>query len=211
MRALIVLLLSVGFTPGPRVAIPAVPQGKLRSAVNIVVKDESGAPIQDELLILQDLNDHQREMGRALSDKNGEISTFNVGPGLYRAIATTPYGLWQTQVREFLVNDIPVQLELVVQPMPTHGNGDIVLVGAEKLLVTVLDSDRHPVVAATVLARDREATLYLERWYKTDQSGGAAVEVVGDPLVLVVIFGKTLVTREISSKSTQQIIQLPRP
>lgn len=209
MRFLTVSALLFGLTLGPRVAIGAVPESKAVTAVNLVVEDGSGGPVQDELVILQDLDDHAREIRRALTDKNGEIPALNLSAGLYRAIATAPYGLWQTRVREFLVNDVPVRMVLGVEAMPTHGKGDVVTVGTEKMLIRVLDSSGHPAVGASVLARD--ATLYLERWYTTNQSGGATVEVVGDPLVLVVIFGKTLVSREIPSKSVQEIIQLPSP
>jgi hypothetical protein len=205
------LSLLFGLMLGPRAVIGAIPQGKPTTAVNLVVRDESGAPLKDELVIVQNLDDPEHEIARALTDANGEIPILNLESGLYRAIATAPYGLWQTQVREFLVNDMPMRLMLMVQGMPTHGHGDIVTVGTEKMFVRVLDSDGHPAVGAAVLARDRDATLHLQRWYKTDQSGGATVEVVGSPLVLVVIFGKTLVTREVSSKSRQQIIRLPRP
>jgi len=211
MRFLTMSALLFGLTLGPRVAIGAVPESKAVTAVNLVVKDGSGGPVQDELVILQDLNDHEREIRRALTDKNGEIPVLNLNAGLYRAIATAPYGLWQTRVCEFLVNDVPVRLVLGVEAMPTHGNGDVVTVGTEKMFIRVLDASGHPAVGAAVLARDRDATLNLERWYTTNQSGGATVEVVGDPLVLVVIFGKTLVSREISPKSVQEIIQLPSP
>ena len=211
MRYVPMLFLFFGLILGPQAAIGAIPQGKSTTVVNLVVQDESGAPLKDELVIVQNLDDRKHEIVRALTDANGEIPILNLESGLYRAIATAPYSLWQTQVREFLVNDAPVRLALKVEPMPTHGNVDIVTVGTEKMFVRVLDADGHPAAAAAVLARDKDDTPYLERWYKTDHSGGATVEVLGSPLVLVVIFGKTLVTREVSSKSQQQIIRLPWP
>jgi hypothetical protein len=211
MRSLSTLSLLLALTLGPRAAIGAIPQENPKTAVTIVTNDASGAPLKDELVIVQNLDDREREIVRVLSDANGQIPVLGLEPGLYRVIATSPYGLWQTLVREFLVNDKPVRLVLGIEGMATHGNGDVVTVGTKRMFVRVLDSDGHPAVGAAILARDRDDTLYLERWYKTDQSGGATVEVVSDPLVLVVILGKTLVTREIPLKSLQQIIQLPRP
>lgn len=201
-RCLVFLFLMLGFPHAQD--NPTIP-------IAVVVDDSSGAPVKDELVIVQDLNDHEHEVGRALTGANGEIPILKLPTGLYRAIATAPYGLWKTKVREFLVNDTPIRLILAVEPMPTHGYGDTVTAGDQQMFVRVLDPDGHPVAGASVLARDDDATLHLERWYKTDQAGGATVEVVSDPLILVVIFGKALVTREISSKTLQQIIQLPRP
>jgi hypothetical protein len=160
-------------------------------------------------VIVQDLDHREREIVRVLTGESGEIPTINLDPGLYRVIAAAPYGLWQTQIREFLVNDTPVRLVLRVDAMPTHGNGDIVTLGATHTFLRVLDPDGHPAVDAQVLVRDKSATLHLERWYKTDASGSAKVEVVGNPLVVVVIFGKTLMTHEFTSKSSNEVIQLP--
>ena len=46
--------------------------------------------------------------------------------GLYRAIATCPYGICETKVSEFLVADAPVELELKVDVSPTRGNVAVV-------------------------------------------------------------------------------------
>lgn len=211
MRFLRAACLLTGLILRPVPAISAAPQPTALITVALAVQDPSGAAIKAELVIVQDLDNHEDEVVRALTDENGEMPPLKLGPGLYRAIATAPYGLWRTRVREFLVNNVPVRLVLRVDPMPTHGYGDVVAIGAKHLHLQVLTPDGRPAVAVSVLARDEEATLHLERWYKTDDSGGATIEVVGDPLVLVVVSAKTLVTREISSKSTRETIRLAEP
>jgi hypothetical protein len=210
MRFLTIFFLFLVLTIGPRVAIGAVPESKAVTGVSLVVEDGSGAPIQNELVILQDLDDHEREICRALTDKNGEIPGLNLSAGLYRAIATAPYGLWRTRVREFLVSDVPVRLVLGVDAMPTHGYGDIVPVGARHVHLRVLTSDGHPVAGASVLVRDEVATLYLEEWYRTDLSGAVTIDTAAKPLVVVVVYGKTLVTREFTSESSHETIQTPQ-
>lgn len=187
-----------------------VPQAAPTVSVTIAVHDPSTEPVKDDLVIVQNLDDHENEVVRALTDEKGEIPVLQLRSGLYRAIATAPYGIWQTTVREFLVSDTPVRVVLAVEPMPTHGNGDIVLVGATTMSLQVLNPDGKPAAGAAVLARDRNATLYLERWYKTDLSGRVTIEVVGDPLVVVVVSGRTIVTKEFSSKRIAETIRLPQ-
>jgi hypothetical protein len=180
-------------------------------SVTVSVQDASGAPANNVLVIVQDLDHPENEMIRGLTDSKGSIPNLNLSGGLYRAIATTPYGLWQTRIREFLVSDAPVRVVLTVDSVPTHGDGDIVLVGAAHVDLNVVNPDGSPAVGAAILARDREATLSLERWYKTDRKGGVKVEVVAKPLVVVVVSGKSLVTSEFDSPSNGQVIHLPRP
>src|SRR5215471_7533131 len=96
--------------------------------VDLVVEDSAGVVVKDELVVVQDLQD-EHEVLRALTDKDGKVPSLDLQPGLYRVIATTPYGVWQTDVREFLVAEKPLQVALHVRPMPTHGFGDIVSVG----------------------------------------------------------------------------------
>jgi hypothetical protein len=177
-------------------------------SVAIAVQDPSSAPLKNELVIVQNLDDHERELVRALTDDRGGIPAIELRPGVYRAIATAPYGLWQTTVREFLVGDTPVKLQLSVEPKPTHGYGDVVSVGNAKISLHVVDAAGGPIAGASILVRDREATPYLERWYTTDASGNVEVESVADPAVVVVIHGKTLITRELSRKASVETIRL---
>ncbi len=208
MRHLVIIPLLLGFSLVLHTPSHAAPQDA--PTVTVVVQDPSGAPVQNELVILQDLGHSQAEIVRALTNEHGEISPLRLRPGLYRGIATAPYTLWRTRIQEFLVDDAPVRLVVTLELMPPRGYGDVVPVGIRHVRLKVLTLDGLPAAGATVLARDEDATLYLEGWYKTDQSGEATIETAAEPLVLVVIFGKALVTREVSSKSSHQVIQLPR-
>jgi hypothetical protein len=178
-------------------------------ALTVSVRDNSSAPVRNELVILQNMDDRENEIIRALTDDKGEIPIVGLHAGLYRAIATAPYGIWRTTVHEFLVGEKALQVTLSVEPMSSHGNGDTVITGNGKMTMRVVDSAGKPIAGAAVLARDREATLYLERWYKTAASGTVALEAIEDPIVVVVVYGKTLVTREFSSKRIAETIVLP--
>jgi hypothetical protein len=61
----------------------------------------------------------------------------------------------------------------------------------------VLRQDDRPAAKAVVLVRDRGATLYLEHFYQTDNSGKVRIQLVSHPTVVVVIFGHVLVSEEI--------------
>ena len=131
-------------------------------------------------------------------------------PSLYRVIATAPYGLWETDVREFLVNEKPVQFTIVVRPKPTAGYGDVVTVGTKKQALKVLRSDGQPAASAEVYVRDREATLNLERRYKTNAQGQAEIELVAEPTVVAITFGDSQVMREIHGTEGELVVQLPQ-
>jgi hypothetical protein len=181
------------------------------ATLTLRVEDAGGAPLKDELVIVQNLDDHEREMFRALTDRDGNVPVPDLKPGLYRAIATAPYGLWETEIREFFVEDgHPFELVLYVQPMATHGNGDIVTIGLSEAELQVLDSAGSPVSGAWVVVRDRQATLYLERWYQTNAKGLATIELVGSPTVVVVAYQKTLATKEVSDKVSSVVVRLPK-
>jgi hypothetical protein len=210
MRALFVVSLLLGFGFAPRFLEPAMPEENPSFAVTVVAQDPSGAPLKNELVIIQDLDDSQTDMARAVTNKDGEIPQLNLRPGLYRAIVMAPYTLWKTRILEFLVNDAPVRLVVKLELLSTRGYGDVIPVGARHVQLQVLTSDGHPVAGASILARDEDATLYLEGWYRTDQSGAVTIETAATPLVIVVISGKTLVTREFSSDSSHETIKMPR-
>ncbi len=184
--------------------VPQVP-------LTLRVEDASGARLKDELVIVQDLNAREREVLRALTDQNGNVPVPDLKPGLYRAIATSPYGLWETEIREFLVEEgSPLEVVLKVRPMPTHGYGDIVTVGAPQSELRVLGSTGLPVSRAAVLVRDRNATPYLERWYQTDAKGLAKIELTSSPTIVVVVYQNKLTVKEISEKPATIVIHLPR-
>lgn len=95
--------------------------------VSITVQDGSGEALKDELIIIKDLNNHERELARRLTLADGSAGPLELPARLYRVIADNSYGLWMTTVREFAVNESPVELVLKVDPKPTEGAGDIVV------------------------------------------------------------------------------------
>jgi hypothetical protein len=177
--------------------------------VDLVVEDFAGAAVKDELVIVQDLHNQEHEVLRVLTDGRGKIPTLDLPPGLYRAIATAPYGVWQTEVQEFLVVGKPMHVALRVRLMPTHGNGDIITVGTKRKKLRVLKPDGQAASGAEIYVRDREATLHLERWYKTDIQGETEIELTGNPTIVVVVHGDSLATREINDKDGEITVRLP--
>src|SRR5258708_22598753 len=167
-----------------------------------------GEFIKDLLVIVQDLDNHENEILRALTDRDGNVPPIKVRSGLYRVIATNPYGLWQTSVREVLVRGKPTQVAITAKPMGTHGNGDVVLTGAQHELLRFIGPDGQPAAGASILCRDREATLSLERWYKADRSGEARIELVGNPTVVVVQYDDVLFATELSDRDKNPVIRL---
>jgi hypothetical protein len=127
--------------------------------------------------------------------------------GLYRLIATTPYGFWRTTIKEFLVKAAPMEVALRIKGMPTHGYGDITVVGAPWVDMQVLRPDGQPASSAEVLVRDRDATLYTEQWYKTDAQGRIGIEMRSDPLVLVILYQDAIMTTELSERDAPKVIK----
>lgn len=127
--------------------------------------------------------------------------------GTYRVIATTPYGLWETAIKEFLVTEQPVNLSLKVQPQPTHGFGDIVPLHRSKADLQVITPDGAPASGAKVLVRDESASLHLERWYKLDRNGRSKIELVASPTVLVIIYNGKLFTTQIAQTDTHAVVR----
>lgn len=172
--------------------------------VKFRVLDASGAPTNGVLVIVQNLENHEAEVLRALGQGNAGSSELQ--PGLYRMIATTPYGIWQTAIKEFVVRAVPFAVVLPVQPMPTHGYGDIVPLRTTRAELQVLKPDGQPASNADLLVRDRMATLYTERWYKTDAQGRTRIEMTSDPLVVLVLYHDAVMTTELSERSPSKVI-----
>jgi len=177
--------------------------------VDLVVHDSAGAPVKDELVIVQDLYNQEHEVLRVLTDAEGKIPILDLRPGLYRAIGTAPYGLWQTQVQEFMVGKTPMKIELSVRPISTHGNGDIATAGTKKKRLKVLKVNGQPVSGAEIYVRDRGATLNLERRYVTNTQGEVDIELTGDPTIVAVVVGEFLTTRETNDNGDELTVRLP--
>lgn len=179
----------------------------LASPTKIRVLDASGAPLKDVLVIIKSLDSSYLDASRQLTDDQGRINVVELKPGVHRVIATTPYGLWETKIKEFLVADQPIDLTLMVQPTPTHGFGDIVTVGSSRAQLQVLTSDGIPASGARILVRDKQATLYRERWYKLDNNGKADIELVASPTVLVIIHNGKVCTTQVADTENYAVVR----
>ncbi len=178
------------------------------SAVTIKVQNASGEGERNVLVIVQNLDDHEREVTRVLTDQEGRVPAADLSPGLYRVIATAPYGLIQTKIDEFLVGSKPRNIVVTVQFLATHGSGDVVTVPKTWTQVQVVRPDGKPAAGADVHVRDRDATLHLERWYTTDEAGRVTIEQVSDPIVVVIVYKDTLTSLEIGSGAVNPIVHL---
>ena len=173
------------------------------------VVDGSGAPAKDVLVIVKSFGQGYEDVSRHLTDEQGRVPTMDLQPGVYQAIATSPYGIWETSVKEFLVEDKSFELTLTVTPQPTHGFGDVVPLVNATVEVQIVASDGIPASDAEVFVRDKDATLYTERWYKMDKNGKGKVELVADQTVLVVIYAHRLFTTQLDSTKKSAVIRFP--
>jgi hypothetical protein len=199
MRHLLLALALLGLvTAGAAATFP----------VKIKVEDAAGVVLKDQLVIVQDLDNRGHEVLRTLSDQGGNVPPLQLPPGLYRVIATAPYGLWQTSVREFLVGQKSTEVIVRVQAKSTHGYGDIITVGTRRVQLQVIGPDGQPASGASVLVRDRDATLHLERRYKADREGTATIELVSEPTVVLVVYSDLLLTTELGQQVRDPVIRL---
>ena len=169
------------------------------SPLQLHAVDRTGAAFPNVLVIVKSL-DGKGEIFRALTDAKGIVPSEELPAGLYRVIATCPYGICQTKVQEFYVGGDPVQLELTLDVVSsgTHGEGDVIEVGPSKRLkVQVTDDESRPVELARVIVRDSDA--WHEEWYKTDSSGSATVKLPEGSVTVVVASGGNLASRTLDS------------
>lgn len=181
----------------------------LATPLNLRVADSSGEPMKDVLVIVVNL-DRGTELSRQLTDEQGRIPKREMQTGLYRAIATVPYGPWTTSVKEFWVSETAADVELMLKPLGTRGYGDIVTLGTTTAVLQVIAADGKAASGAEIVVRDREATLHLERRYKADSEGRTEIELVADPTVVVVAFGGNVKSIELASTEKYATIRLTR-
>lgn len=169
--------------------------------VRLRVMDQTGAAFPDVLVIVKSLAG-KGEILRALTDQTGGVRERDLPAGLYRVIATCPYGICETKITEFLVADMPVELELKVDVSPTRGN--VAIVGpSNRLKLEVVDGQGKPASLAQVLVRDSNAE--FEQWYKTNDEGEADVEPRGTATTFAVLYKGTLTEETISAASIEKL------
>jgi hypothetical protein len=164
----------------------------------IKIVDATGEPFPKVLIIVKSL-DGEGEVARYLTDQDGRTPEIQLGSGLYRVIATCPYGLCRTLVREFLGSDILSELTLQVSVNPTDLYGETV--GGTRVRL-MLETPHVKVDGVHILVRDPEAK--WEKWYVADAEGSAEVELPTDPAVIVVIYGSKVFTQQVSARSANQ-------
>lgn len=165
------------------------------SQSRIQVLDESGAPFPNVLVIVKSL-EGQGEIGRYLTDRSGQVPSIRFEPGIYRLIATCPYGPCKTTVREILGSDLSPETILKIPMNPTDTNG--MLLNAPKIHLA-LRRPANDVVTKNVklLVRDPEAK--SEKWYTADAKGGVDVELPSDPATVVAIANGRIITWTLAS------------
>jgi len=168
--------------------------------LEVKVFDRTKATFSDVLVIIESL-DGKGEVFRTLSDANGSIPKRDLAPGLYRLIATCPYGPCETEVREFIVANDPIRLDITVNLKPTDGDG--YWEGLHPLRVSVQNSRLQPMDQTIVIVRDSEKN--YEKWYKTGADGTVLVEIPDAPMTFVVLCGGTLTSKTISIDSIKDL------
>lgn len=165
------------------------------------VMDQTGAAFPNVLVIVKSLAG-KGEIFRALTDQAGGVPERDLPAGLYRAIATCPYGICETKISEFLVGDTPVELEVKVDVSPTRGN--VAMVGpSNQTRIQILDQQGRPAPSAEVLVRDSNAE--YEQWYKTNGEGETDVEPRGTTITFAVVYKGTLTEETTSAVSIEKL------
>ncbi len=177
----------------------------LAAEVQIAVTDNQGKALKNALVIVQDLDHQEREIFRVLTGDAGNIAPHSLTPGLYRAISTFPYSHFDTAVREFLVRNEPVKVEL---RMTAVEDLDDLPVSIGRLSVHVLDTNGQPAVGARVLLRDAYAHAYSEQWGTTDSQGTTTLTITGSPSNLVVVYRDRIYTFPANGVDTQRTLRL---
>jgi uncharacterized surface anchored protein len=160
--------------------------------LKVVVVDQTSAGFPDVLVIVKQLGD-SKEVFRELSDKNGTISVRDLPSGPYQLIATCPYGLCETTVREFMIKNEPFAMKLTLAMLPS--SGDVVRIGhIEHREVEVQDSAGEPVPLVPVLVRDE--TAQDEKWYRTGSNGMTVIDVpTGTEMTVIAVRQEILVSK----------------
>jgi len=164
------------------------------------VTDASGAPISNVLVIIRSIEGEGEKL-RALSDASGLAPVTQLGKGKFQVIATQPYGLWETGVKEFVMDGNPATLTLSLRVRPTQGLGDVEFVGPG-LDLSVVDRSGHVVPNAEVFVRDHEAT--FGKWYVTDKQGNTNISLFGNETEIIAFSNGQLATKTIKLSGLDQ-------
>ncbi len=156
------------------------------SVLRVKIFDAAGGSLPDVLVIVRPI-DRRGELYRILTDSTGSVPERDVPQGLYRIIATCPYGICQTKVSEFVVGSKPVELVLNLEMRPLPGNVTTIWSDPKiQLRLKIVDSQNRPLPSVYITVRDPEVPKYF-RWVKTDARGEGQVVIPPlGPLTVVV-------------------------
>jgi len=149
-----------------------------------------------------------------LTETNGNVPRHDLKPGLYRIIATCPYGPCVTVVREILVSQEIVKIDLIVKFKPIVNDFTIYDSGSH-LRIKVLEANGSVSQGARIIVRDEFAL--EEHWYSTDINGVAIIGIAaGETSIIVVVTSNQLEAqtllndeiRNLQKKHTQLAIKL---
>lgn len=178
----------------------------LAAQVIVNVAGSDGKPVNNALVIVQDLDHQERESYRVLTNAEGNTPAHELPAGVYRAIATYPYSRWRPQVREFVVTNQPITVQLTLTE--ASSGLDTLDVAIGRLSVHVEDAGGKPVRGARVLVRDANATSQSEHWGTTDANGQTSLELTLEPAVLVVVYQNRVYTFPANAFDTERTLQL---
>jgi hypothetical protein len=148
--------------------------------VKVTVSDPQTAPLQDVLVIVQRI-DRPGVSKRRLTDNIGAARFDIAEAGLFQVIATEPFGVWTTKVKEFRVGPRdPVEVELTLGMVGEEYHEHL----SPIIKVTLLDSTGQPLKETAFLTRSDSGCEV--HWHVTDANGSAEVKATSSPLMLVV-------------------------
>jgi hypothetical protein len=173
--------------------------------VKITLVDKSGAPFPGVLVIVKSL-DNNSELGRFLSDSRGNIPPINFQTGLFRLIATCPFGICRTRVIEFMGSEAPKDMKLVLDVKGTDENGETI--GSTKQRMVFLDQTGSAIAGGQVLVRDVDAK--WEKWYTTDAHGKIEVELLTQDVTVVMIWKGNLMAFDLARECDEHHPDLSR-
>ena len=160
----------------------------LAANVKITVLSQAGGPFPDVLVIVKSL-EGRGEMLRALSDSQGDVKT-TLPVGMYRLIATCPFGICLTEMKEFIVSKDMEQISITVGAI---GTVQTVFIGKETAKLILLDKANQPFSHCTVMIRNWDDS--EEYWYVPDSKGIVNIKIYDNPQVLVIFTDTQLVSK----------------
>lgn len=159
------------------------------SATDIRVVSKSGTPMKNVLVIVRSL-DTGHELGRFLTAENGKTPSVDFDQGLYRVVATCPYGTCETAIKELFAGEAGDTLTVTTParaiphtPLPAS---------ARKEALTIVDPQNRPLRDVQVLVRSVDGV--RGDWYITRANGGTPISLVDDPSVLLVLYQRRVQT-----------------